>query len=1408
VLVLPIVLVAGVLVYLRTDAGLESLRRLAVDLGSTPEMRISLDRLEGAFPENLRLVGLSLSDEQGTWLSVDQAHLRWDPAALLRGRLHVEVVEAGHVDLERLPAGDTAPTEGPTEITLPSLPIAVTVDRLAVDEIALGEPVVGQPARLTLQAALKGEENGPVTAEIHARRLDGVAASLDGTARVQPTDQHLSVDLSLHEPAGGLIATMANLPGAPAVTVTLKGDGPLVGWQGTLAMQAEDTAAVRADLTLVSLQPPALRLDATGDVQALVPPEIRPLLGDALAVSGRFAQDDEGRLAARDVAVKAAVGTLAAEGSFDPDGQAFTATLIASIENGRLLQPLAGGRSISTGTLHIEARGTTARAGADVSLAVQGIDLVDPALQQAAGDSLSLTGEATYDVADQSLDVLQAQIETGEATVKVDGQMAFTGEHPAGHVTLSVAQADLGRFSGLAGTELGGRLGLQADVTMTADGAAVADATVNVDQPAGGPPGTADLLGDHAQIVAKARRAPDGVVTVENLQADAAAFALAASGRVDPAAQTLQGMKADLTLPELSRFSQLAGMPLAGRVHLTAALDGPFAAPQGTVDVEGQDLLVGQETIPKITLTYAGGQDGGHLIADGRSGYGPVRLSADVAHRADGSIAITGADVRYADALQLRGDVTVQPAGPLAEGHIPGTVSDLAPLGRLAQLDLAGRGKLDIQLSTPDGRQSVVASVDAQNLRQGEGEQALRLASLALQARVADALGTPRLQAEVKGTGLDAGTVELASLSASATGTPAALDVTAEGRGRFDEPLQFSTAARLGLGAATEVRLNKLQARWGQDELRLLQPATATLQGSAMRLTPLQIAVGGGRLTAQGSKTATAVDLQARLEDLPVSIAKRFDDSLESAKGSIDATLTVKGAPRQPDVRFTVDGSGIAVLQSNPLTKPPAFGLSLKGGIDNGTLSVDGRITDLTPKPFVLSARVPARLSLDPFAFELPPQGALRAGLDWSGDLAPLMALAPVDQVNFGGQGKIDLNVSGTVASPQIGGTISISQAGLEYGQTGTLLRPLNLVISGDASRLVIRTLEAKDGGDGTISGKGYVELAGGKPGAMDLSLAFRNAVLIRRDDVTAKLTGDIAAKGVIGERLDLTGSIRSDIVEVRLVNRLPPSVPQIDVTYVEPKKDTAEEAQEFEPLAPDTPWLFLDLKVDLPNRVYVRGQGLESEWAGAFTITGTAQSPHVEGSLRPVRGNFSLLGRTFVLDRGTISFNGGSLNPQLDLGATYTGTTITAKVRVTGSASDPKIELSSEPPLPQDEILARVLFQKSSANLTAGEALALANAATALTNNRTEGIVDVMRNTLGLDTLTFGGSNDPQDNIGTVEVGRRINRDVYVGVQQGATAESSAVSVEVDLFRGLQAKSTVGATGDSSVGLQWQMDY
>ena len=107
---------------------------------------------------------------------------------------------------------------------------------------------------------------------------------------------------------------------------------------------------------------------------------------------------------------------------------------------------------------------------------------------------------------------------------------------------------------------------------------------------------------------------------------------------------------------------------------------------------------------------------------------------------------------------------------------------------------------------------------------------------------------------------------------------------------------------------------------------------------------------------------------------------------------------------------------------------------------------------------------------------------------------------------------------------------------------------------------------------------------------------------------------------------------------------------------------------------------------------------------------------------------------------------------PDLDLVAETSTGGVTAQIAVTGPAVQPAFQISSNPSLPEDEILSRILFQKSSGSLSAFQALQLANAVATLSGQADA--FENVRKSLGVDSLDIStsaigrrsGQRDPRD--------------------------------------------------------------
>ncbi|MBX9874801.1 MAG: translocation/assembly module TamB domain-containing protein, partial [Thermoleophilia bacterium] len=228
-----------------------------------------------------------------------------------------------------------------------------------------------------------------------------------------------------------------------------------------------------------------------------------------------------------------------------------------------------------------------------------------------------------------------------------------------------------------------------------------------------------------------------------------------------------------------------------------------------------------------------------------------------------------------------------------------------------------------------------------------------------------------------------------------------------------------------------------------------------------------------------------------------------------------------------------------------------------------------------------------------------------------------------------------------------------------------------------------------------------------------------------------------------------------------------------------------------------------LALTVAAPNRVFVRGRGIDAELGGQLRVGGTLASPQLDGGFELRRGRLSVLSQRLDFSRGRLTFAGGTL-PELDFVAETRAGDVTARVAVSGPADQPAFAFTSDPDLPQDEVLSRLLFARASGSLSPFQALQLAQTAAQFAGGGGDDSFERLRKSLGVDNLDIGvGAGGP-----TIGVSRYISDNVSVGVKAGARPEDTGVSVNIDVTRRLKLQAETNAEGGAAVGVGAEWEY
>ena len=229
-----------------------------------------------------------------------------------------------------------------------------------------------------------------------------------------------------------------------------------------------------------------------------------------------------------------------------------------------------------------------------------------------------------------------------------------------------------------------------------------------------------------------------------------------------------------------------------------------------------------------------------------------------------------------------------------------------------------------------------------------------------------------------------------------------------------------------------------------------------------------------------------------------------------------------------------------------------------------------------------------------------------------------------------------------------------------------------------------------------------------------------------------------------------------------------------------------------------------------------MRGRGVDVELGGEVKVGGTAAAPVPTGTLNLRRGTLNLIGRQLTFQKGTIGFEPGSLMPALDLSAQATSGSTTITVAVQGSPAAPKVTFSSSPELPQDEVLARLLFDRSTSNLSPFEIAQIAGAVAQMTGigGGAANPLDKVRGLLGLDRLGVS-SGSQQSGTQAARPARRSRpgamsrRACSSASGQGTQGGQTGVGVQVEITPRLklEGQTATGPAGDR-LGLSYEFEY
>lgn len=915
------------------------------------------------------------------------------------------------------------------------------------------------------------------------------------------------------------------------------------------------------------------------------------------------------------------------------------------------------------------------------------------------------------------------------------------------------------------------------------------------------PAAITSLLGVEVKLGTTVTLHEGSQLTVPTLTLTSPVFELTGTGSLDLAHRKLRGDLV-LVIPDVAPLTALAGMSLAGSSRITGGFEGEFEAFTATVSASGQELVLDKLPLKRVVLDVTGrelpGTPRGELALVLHNPDGLLKLTCGYA-LSERELALSALSFA-APGSELSGHLRINRDSYLTEGELDGKLRDLALLGNFLQTSMTGSGTAAAVFATARGAQNVRLRVTGKNLSMPE----MALTSASLAADLQNVFKLPRGTLDASLTGFQSAGLAVSSLTLKATGDQRELQFQGDAKGRAISPFEIQWRGRGLLSDSTQrLRLETFKGKAGPYSFALTQPLALERTGTGFSLEQLAMTFGKGNLAASGRLDPRNAQLNATFRALPLEAANLVGGP--PMMGTAAGEIRVNGLPDrlQGEARVQLEGMRFAGATAD---LPPLI-MTARTVVSGGRLDLNTALEGITEEPARAAVQVPVNYALSPFSLAPATRKPCQGELKVAADLARLFRIVPLDAQNLAGKLSVDLTLGGTLESPEIQGKVVLQDGLYENYLTGTVLKGMSLEAEATGERLEITRFQASDGGSGTIRAGGMVELDPAAYFPLEIRLTLSQATLVRRREVTGTAAGDLTLSGA-ANALKASGNLEVGPVEITLPERLPPEMTSVEVIEINRPEGTGL-AEAEAPGASALP-IILDIQSNLPSRIFVRGWGLDSEWQGKLHLGGTGSQPQVSGHISPVRGRVDFLNKRFDIVSGAIRFFGTTPpEPFLDLTAECKTREITALLILSGTSRNPKLSLQSEPPLPQDEVLARLLFGRGATEITPLQALRLAMVAKSLTvgGGRELDFISRTRELLGVDDLRFESSGNGVGQ-GSVGIGKYLTEGVYVDLQKGLGGDPDRASIEIELTPRLSLESEIRTDRSTGIGVNYRVDY
>ena len=568
----------------------------------------------------------------------------------------------------------------------------------------------------------------------------------------------------------------------------------------------------------------------------------------------------------------------------------------------------------------------------------------------------------------------------------------------------------------------------------------------------------------------------------------------------------------------------------------------------------------------------------------------------------------------------------------------------------------------------------------------------------------------------------------------------------------------------------------------GDESLRLHleQAVSLTVSRSSSNIDRFCLIGSPGNLCAQASWTPAAWSTTLTASQLPLATLTAGRTPAVEYLGRIDVGTRLFGGGNSP-------AQGVLHIELNDavLARRLVSGRTERTSIGSGVLtataapdSIDTNVSLTAGQIGTLAGTLKVGRGAESWQ-DAPVAGELHAQ---SAKLDLVSVYVP-DIDRAAGNMTANARIAGTLAQPQLSGSIRVSDGEVDFYQTNLHLRQIDMAAQlTDDGLMFDGTAQA---GKGSVHAKGQMRWRDTLPyGQLHLDGTNLRVVDIPEAQIDASPNLDFK---VAAREVDITGTVTvpyAKIVPTDLTGAVTSSPDEVIVG-----QESQNPADQFH--------VKTTITMTLGPNVNIDTMGLTGQLAGSITVrSGYDAITRAAGVLSVQKGQYSAYARKLDIQSGRLIFTGGPIDdPGIELRAVKRYPDVTAGITVRGTLQQPRLSFFSSPSLPQSQIVSLILSGGGGdSTLQMLQATAAQNQqSTAANELLTQGgaiLAQQLGSRIGLPDISV---ETDLNNETSLVLGKYLSPRLYVSYGVGLTEELNAIRLRYSLGDHWTIRTTAG---------------